>query len=1008
MTLRTHLVIAALSVTLTAGPASAAPVSGGSTVTAKLAVSDNASVGRAASVVCEAADAEGVKDVTIDAKGPDGVSVVVPIVERVELARGVVQVAGSWVPAKEGANLLRCTVLGMSSSTATASSSASVTVFSPLVPVVAAMRVSRSVAFIGKSVEIQAVAGDPEGGPLRYSWSATGGQIQGQGDAAVWTAPLVEGTYTVKVTVTDDTDRFTVGTVAVQATSVAFQDSVAAAMRGPRRVAAVEDGTFFVADADRRLHKLTKRGEFMATALEDVLSVAVGGGVVFAGTSKGELVKLDPATGRVVGRIDLGVSRGPVGLSFDSVRNVLWLAFASGVVEARDLAGAVQSRISKTSAGALVRVADVAVDAKAGIVWVAQDRSDSAGMIFGFRIADGVQVKAFGVGGTGPVRMAGGLTLGANGNLYVSDSFAGSVKVLDSAGSTVRTIGSGADGVGQLARPAGMAFMASGDLLIANLDANRLDRFGGEGGLPVCAGDTDCDGVSDVDEIAAGMDPNRADDALADPDRDGLTNAEEVAAGTNINAADSDGDGYSDSDELAAGFNPLNGADHVAQLTASASSGGPGLVRLTGVIAGLGGEVTCQQTWRQTEGPAVSLQDASGLSPSFVARKAGTYRFGFDAVCGGVAAVGTSVAVDIANVAPVADAGRIVVAPVDARLQLSAAATSDANGDSMVFGWEQVAGNAVSGPVAGRTLTARFGAPGFYAFSMTASDSAGASSAAEAQVLVVGASPVPAVSIASPVLASVGQVVTLDASASYAAPDAVFNWQQVGGAPAALTGQGTARASFQSMAAGRYAFKVSILQGTVASPDALVEVFVAAAGAERPVAVASAPAVGAVNAALTLDGSASTGSAFGWRQVAGPAAGLRNADQPKAEAYFFAAGSYVFELGVADGATQAVPARVAIEVRNAGKPIPVAVASASAAAVIGERVVLDGTASVGASSFRWTQVAGPWVVLTGGSSAAFVAPAAGRYAFELEVDDGQVRSAPVRVDVVVTQNGMEN
>jgi hypothetical protein len=44
----------------------------------------------------------------------------------------------------------------------------------------------------------------------------------------------------------------------------------------------------------------------------------------------------------------------------------------------------------------------------------------------------------------------------------------------------------------------------------------------------------------------------------------------------------------------------------------------------------------------------------------------------------------------------------------------------------------------------------------------------------------------------------------------------------------------------------------------------------------------------------------------------------------------------------------------------------------------------------------------------GGARAAFVAPAAGRYGFELEVDDGLARSAPVRVDVVVTQNGMEN
>jgi hypothetical protein len=71
-------------------------------------------------------------------------------------------------------------------------------------------------------------------------------------------------------------------------------------------------------------------------------------------------------------------------------------------------------------------------------------------------------------------------------------------------------------------------------------------------------------------------------------------------------------------------------------------------------------------------------------------------------------------------------------------------------------------------------------------------------------------------------------------------------------------------------------------------------------------------------------------------------------------------------------------------------------------------VVLDGSGSIDAKNFRWTQVSGPWAAVQGGRTAAFIAPAPGAYAFELEVDDGQVRSAPVRVDVVVTQNGMEN
>jgi len=51
-------------------------------------------------------------------------------------------------------------------------------------------------------------------------------------------------------------------------------------------------------------------------------------------------------------------------------------------------------------------------------------------------------------------------------------------------------------------------------------------------------------------------------------------------------------------------------------------------------------------------------------------------------------------------------------------------------------------------------------------------------------------------------------------------------------------------------------------------------------------------------------------------------------------------------------------------------------------------------------------VGGPWGVLEAPSAAvtAFEAPAPGTYAFELEVDDGAVRSAPARVSITVGED----
>ncbi len=55
----------------------------------------------------------------------------------------------------------------------------------------------------GGSSTITVVASDPDGDPLSFSWSASGGSISGSGAQVTWTAPEVAGTYTVTVTVSD-------------------------------------------------------------------------------------------------------------------------------------------------------------------------------------------------------------------------------------------------------------------------------------------------------------------------------------------------------------------------------------------------------------------------------------------------------------------------------------------------------------------------------------------------------------------------------------------------------------------------------------------------------------------------------------------------------------------------------------------------------------------------------------------------------------------------------------
>jgi hypothetical protein len=53
------------------------------------------------------------------------------------------------------------------------------------------------------SCQIVCNASDSDGDELSYNWSATGGEIDGEGATVTWTAPLFAGSYNITVTVTD-------------------------------------------------------------------------------------------------------------------------------------------------------------------------------------------------------------------------------------------------------------------------------------------------------------------------------------------------------------------------------------------------------------------------------------------------------------------------------------------------------------------------------------------------------------------------------------------------------------------------------------------------------------------------------------------------------------------------------------------------------------------------------------------------------------------------------------
>ncbi|QXP83765.1 PKD domain-containing protein [Methylococcus sp. Mc7] len=169
---------------------------------------------------------------------------------------------------------------------------------------------------------------------------------------------------------------------------------------------------------------------------------------------------------------------------------------------------------------------------------------------------------------------------------------------------------------------------------------------------------------------------------------------------------------------------------------------------------------------------------------------------------------------------------------------------------------------------------------------------------------------------------------------------------------------------------------------------------------------------------VTLDGSASHDPdngpdplSYAWSQTSGPFTALTGGNTAKPSFTAAKAGIYGFRLTVGDGEASATAA-VTVTAGAVNQP-PVANAGASKAAVVGQLVTLDGSASSDPDqspsplAYQWTQVSGPVAVVLAGDAtakASFTPAQEGSYGFELTVSDGAAFStAATQVEVSATQ-----
>ena len=101
----------------------------------------------------------------------------------------------------------------------TAQSSLDITVGANQSPIISSLTTNPSGVLYGGSTTITCIANDPDGDAVRYSWSASEGNITGVGDKVTWVAPNKGGSFNITVIVSDGKGGEATGNITVTVSS---------------------------------------------------------------------------------------------------------------------------------------------------------------------------------------------------------------------------------------------------------------------------------------------------------------------------------------------------------------------------------------------------------------------------------------------------------------------------------------------------------------------------------------------------------------------------------------------------------------------------------------------------------------------------------------------------------------------------------------------------------------------------------------------------------------------
>ena len=376
-----------------------------------------------------------------------------------------------------------------------------------------------------------------------------------------------------------------------------------------------------------------------------------------------------------------------------------------------------------------------------------------------------------------------------------------------------------------------------------------------------------------------------------------------------------------------------------------------------------------------------------------------------------------SVAINVPNTAPVANAGPDQSAAVGTRVRLDGSASTDVDGDTIKYSWTFVSIPSGSGARLAnrRSITPSFvvDLPGQYVVSLTVND--GTVDSAPDTVIVSTGNSAPVANAGPDQTALLGSLVHLDGSGSSDVDGnaLTFAWTFVSrpaGSAAVLSNPAATKPTFTVDRHGTYRLQLIVNDGFVDSGADLVDIVV---GNSAPVASAGPDQRVTLGSAVTLDGSGSTDVdgdplVYIWSLTtvpAGSAAALNDTSAVKPTFTADVPGAYVAQLIVSDGIVPSAADTVNVTTENVA---PVANAGPAQTALVGQLVLLNGAGSSDVDgdplTFQWsivTRPAGSTATLTAATTVApsFTPDREGDFVVQLIVNDGNLSSAPSTVTI---------